>query len=75
MHQYVGHLDQGLMIGVGAVFLYMAGVVKKSPEWIKDLGLRWLYRLIQEPKRFNHFISTDILRFMGLAFKDLVGKK
>jgi N-acetylglucosaminyldiphosphoundecaprenol N-acetyl-beta-D-mannosaminyltransferase len=45
------HLQHGLMIAVGGVFDYLSGVKKKSPEWIKKIGLRWLYRLIQEPRR------------------------
>jgi N-acetylglucosaminyldiphosphoundecaprenol N-acetyl-beta-D-mannosaminyltransferase len=44
------------MLGVGAVFLYMAGTIKKGPEFLKRLGLRWVLRIIQEPKRL--FLST-----------------
>lgn len=53
------HMPNALLIGVGAVFDYYSGRVKKSPEWIKKIGLRWLYRLIKEPKRmFNKEFVT-----------------
>jgi len=52
MHYFHNKLDRGIMIGIGGVFDYLAGVVKISPEWIKKLSLRWLYRFIQDPKRF-----------------------
>lgn len=51
MHYFHRQLGHGLMIGVGAVFDYMSGRTRKSPEWMKRLGLRWLYRLAQDPKR------------------------
>jgi len=49
MFNYKNYLDKGVMLGVGAVFLYQAGIVNKGPEWIKKLGLRWLVRLLQNP--------------------------
>jgi len=51
MNFYVNHIDHGVLIGVGAVFLYQAGLINKGPEWIKKLGLRWFVRFIQEPVR------------------------
>lgn len=76
MGHYVNQLDQGIMVGVGAVLLYRAGLVNKGPQWVKDLGLRWIVRFFQEPKRIwakgsikNIFffiyliLKHDILRF------------
>lgn len=40
-----------IMFGVGASFDFFAGNVKESPRWIGNLGLEWLYRLWQEPRR------------------------
>lgn len=40
-----------IMFGVGASFDFFAGNVKESPLWIGNLGLEWLYRLWQEPRR------------------------
>jgi N-acetylglucosaminyldiphosphoundecaprenol N-acetyl-beta-D-mannosaminyltransferase len=50
-HYYHTCLDHGIMIAVGGVFDYIAGRSKKSPEWVKKIGMRWFYRLIQEPGR------------------------
>lgn len=36
---------------VGAVFEYYAGVTRRAPQWICDLGFEWLYRLPGEPRR------------------------
>ena len=42
---------QAVMIGVGAAFDFFAGTKRQAPAWMMKLGLEWLFRLIQEPKR------------------------
>ncbi|RYD26427.1 MAG: glycosyltransferase, partial [Verrucomicrobiaceae bacterium] len=37
--------------GVGGSFDVMAGVVKRAPVWLQKLGLEWLFRVVQEPRR------------------------
>lgn len=40
-----------IMIGVGAAFNIHTGRVKDAPQWIKDAGMQWAHRLLQEPRR------------------------
>jgi N-acetylglucosaminyldiphosphoundecaprenol N-acetyl-beta-D-mannosaminyltransferase len=40
-----------LMAGVGAAFDFIAGTAKQSPAWMRENGLEWFFRLIQEPRR------------------------
>lgn len=50
----------GLMVGVGASFDYLAGRIKRAPEWMQQHDLEWVYRLRQEPKRlFWRYFSTN----------------
>jgi N-acetylglucosaminyldiphosphoundecaprenol N-acetyl-beta-D-mannosaminyltransferase len=51
MAEHVGKLDVALMAGVGAAFDVHAGLVRDSPDWIKQCGLQWLDRLRKEPRR------------------------
>lgn len=39
------------VIAVGAAFDYHAGLLKEAPPWMQRLGLQWVHRLIQEPRR------------------------
>lgn len=48
-HKHI--LKKSIVLGVGAVFDYLSGNVQKSPEWVKKIGFRWLWRLVAEPKR------------------------
>ncbi|WP_157072179.1 WecB/TagA/CpsF family glycosyltransferase [Picosynechococcus sp. PCC 73109] len=44
------HLN-AVLLGVGAAFDFHAGTVSQAPHWLRPLGLEWLYRLLQEPRR------------------------
>ena len=70
------HRDRlkAVMLGVGASFDFFAGNVRESPEWMGRLGLEWLYRLTQEPKRLWRRYLILNPRFMWLAAKQLAGR-
>jgi N-acetylglucosaminyldiphosphoundecaprenol N-acetyl-beta-D-mannosaminyltransferase len=51
-----------LGMGVGGTFDYLAGVRRLAPEWIRKWGFEWLYRLLQEPRRWRRQLS--LIRFM-----------
>lgn len=38
----------------GAIMEYVAGVVKIPPRWMGNVGLEWLFRLVENPRRFWH---------------------
>lgn len=50
----------GVMIGVGAAFDFIAGTVERAPEWMQNLCLEWLFRISQDPKRLlKRYLSTN----------------
>lgn len=60
----------GLMAGVGAAFDFISGEKKRAPVVLQKLGLEWLYRLMQDPKRlFSRYFETNI-KFLKLYLKD-----
>ena len=63
---------QGVMIGLGGVFPVYAGIQKRAPRAVRDLGLEWLYRWIQEPRRLWRRYATTIPPFIWLALKQLL---
>ncbi len=68
------HKDKlkSVMLGVGASFDFFAGNVKESPEWLGKLGLEWLFRLTQEPKRLWRRYLILNPRFVWQATKQLI---
>lgn len=60
-----------VLIGLGAAFPVYAGTQGMAPQWMRESGLEWLYRLGQEPRRlFKRYWCTN-LPFMWLAFRQL----
>jgi len=61
---------RGLMVGVGAAFDYLAGNIKRAPEWMQKMNLEWAYRLMQDPKRLmSRYLNTNA-KFLVYAMKD-----
>lgn len=51
MARYVDRLRVPLLVGVGAAFDYHTGRIRDCAPWIKRMGLQWLHRLAQDPRR------------------------
>ena len=66
---------KAVMLGVGASFDFFAGNVKESPEWLGRLGLEWLFRLTQEPRRLWKRYLILNPRFVRLATLQLLKSK
>lgn len=61
-----------VMIGLGGVFPMLAGIHKRAPLWMQNLGLEWFYRLIQEPGRlWIRYLRTNPT-FIALALRQLL---
>jgi N-acetylglucosaminyldiphosphoundecaprenol N-acetyl-beta-D-mannosaminyltransferase len=44
-------LNVPVLVGVGAAFDIHSGLKKQAPAWMREHGLEWFFRLVQEPKR------------------------
>jgi N-acetylglucosaminyldiphosphoundecaprenol N-acetyl-beta-D-mannosaminyltransferase len=51
------------MMGVGISFSFLAGDVARAPLWMQRMGLEWLHRLGQEPRRLARRYLYDDLPF------------
>ena len=69
------HSIKSNLVGVGAVFEWVAGTKIKAPEFIANLGLEWILRLIQEPKRLFRRYFIDNSLFLYLITKQFISKK
>ena len=63
------------LVGIGAVFEWVAGTKIKAPEFLANLGLEWILRLVQEPKRLFRRYFIDNLLFVYLITKQYISKK
>lgn len=68
MHQYSPKLPHAMLMGVGAAFDFHAKVVKRAPRWMQKMGMEWLYRLVQEPRRLwkRYFVTNFLFLYYSL---------
>lgn len=60
-------LGATVAIGIGGSFDVLAGLRRRAPAWAQRLGLEWLFRLAQEPRRlFARYLVTNT-RFAWLV--------
>lgn len=71
MSEHYGKINT-VMLGLGGVFPVYAGLHKWAPLWVRKLGLEWLYRLVQEPRRLWKRYYQTIPPFVYLALKQLI---
>jgi N-acetylglucosaminyldiphosphoundecaprenol N-acetyl-beta-D-mannosaminyltransferase len=69
--RWKGRLGARFVMGVGGAFDVYAGVVGRAPRWMQRLGLEWLFRLIQEPKRMWRRYLVDDVAFVKLLLREL----
>lgn len=44
-------LEPPLAMGVGGLFDFYSGRIRRAPLWMREIGAEWVYRLLQEPGR------------------------
>ncbi len=54
-------------IGVGGAFDYLSGRIRRAPNFMRNLGLEWLYRLIRQPWRLRR--QFRLVEFVYLVLK------
>jgi exopolysaccharide biosynthesis WecB/TagA/CpsF family protein len=64
------------ILAVGAAFDFHAGTLPQAPQLMQDMGLEWLYRLIQEPKRlWQRYVILNPLYLWNIFLQYLGLKK
>ncbi|WGW02398.1 WecB/TagA/CpsF family glycosyltransferase [Tropicibacter oceani] len=80
------HLDRltpGLVLGVGALFDFLAGNVQRAPAPVRRVRMEWAWRLLQEPRRLAgryllgnaSFLARALGRSLQAAGREAVIKR
>jgi N-acetylglucosaminyldiphosphoundecaprenol N-acetyl-beta-D-mannosaminyltransferase len=62
-----------VMLGVGAAFDINSGNSRQAPAWMREHGLEWLFRLLNEPRRLWKRYLVIIPKAALLICLELVG--
>lgn len=61
-----------VMTGVGGSIPVTIGMQKRAPHWMRTMGLEWLFRFFQEPKRlFKRYAYTNSV-FLWVMIKEFI---
>jgi len=50
-NRFKRYLKVPVSMGIGGTFEFIAGMTSRAPEWMQRVGLEWIYRMTQDPKR------------------------
>lgn len=75
MRRHATLIAPAVAIGLGGSLDFVAGAVRRAPNWMSRHGLEWLYRLAQEPRRLAYrYLVRDLYIapiFAGLVLRRL----
>lgn len=60
-------------LAIGATIEFESGNLSRAPKWMTRLGLEWLYRLAQEPKRLTKRYLQEDMPIFFLLLKQKTG--
>lgn len=74
MYEHRSRLRVPVLVGVGAAFDMNSGRAKQAPAWMRENGLEWSFRLLQEPRRLwrrylvngSEFVWHVVLEMLSL---------
>ncbi|MFQ3599564.1 MAG: WecB/TagA/CpsF family glycosyltransferase [Chloroherpetonaceae bacterium] len=69
LNKYLNIMNVPFVMGVGGSFDVVAGLTKRAPLWIQKLGLEWLFRFLQEPRRMWRRYIIGNAEFIWLVLK------
>ena len=68
-------IKNALWVGVGGSFDVWSGMVKRAPVIFRKLGLEWLYRIINNPKRITRIFPTLPIFVSRVIINKILNKK
>ncbi len=66
-----------IAMGVGGLFDFYSGNIKRAPTWMREIGMEWFFRFLMEPKRMfkRYFVGNPVFIFRVLRWKSKKDKK
>jgi len=71
--RHLALLGVGVALGVGGLFDFVSGRIPRAPQWMRDVGLEWVWRLRQEPGRMWQRYLVGNLTFLARVAAQRVG--
>jgi N-acetylglucosaminyldiphosphoundecaprenol N-acetyl-beta-D-mannosaminyltransferase len=66
-------MTAAVTLGIGGLIDIWGGKTQESPEWVRNSGFEWLFRLVQEPRRLWKRYTVDNLTFLWMIVMQACG--
>lgn len=69
--RYRNELQPPILMGVGGLFDFFSGNIQRAPRWMREIGLEWVYRIMQEPGRMwkRYVIGNPLFLYRVMKWK------
>lgn len=58
--KYIDELDCKMFMGVGGSFDVLSGYIPRCPEWIRNIGFEWLYRISKDYRKIGRLYNNVV---------------
>lgn len=71
IHRHRSQLRPALLMGVGGLFDFYSGNIRRAPRWMREIGIEWIYRIMQEPGRMwkRYVIGNPLFLYRVMKWK------
>ncbi len=67
--EHLPQLGVRAVMGVGGLFDFYSGRMPRAPQWMREIGMEWVFRFIQEPRRMwrRYLVGNVVFLWRVLA--------
>jgi N-acetylglucosaminyldiphosphoundecaprenol N-acetyl-beta-D-mannosaminyltransferase len=56
IHENYKRLDVAMCCGVGGLFDYWGGGLRRAPAWMRSAGVEWLHLMVRQPRKLRRYL-------------------
>ncbi len=73
--EHADALSVPVRMGVGGLFDFYSGRVKRAPVWVREIGMEWVWRILMEPRRMWRRYVVGNPRFLFRVWREARGRR
>ncbi len=75
IRQHLSELNIPVSMGVGGLFDFYSGRITRAPQWVREIGMEWAWRLMMEPARmWRRYILGNGIFLAHVFYERLTGR-
>lgn len=69
---HAGQITVPVRMGVGGLFDYYSGRIRRAPQWVREIGMEWVWRIAMEPRRLwrRYVVGNPLFLLRVYRFND-----